>query len=333
MKKQDVLRIERLRLVRLGKYQRRSRRKSRHPGSRHQYEEHPDIYKFKNLAPNNFSFINNPEEMLDYYDRARKKAEKSIAVKFDLSLVEELTPDAIALHASVLNDKNYCPGNYLSGNAPKKSELRHKFMSSGFYEHVKSKANAKTRENNFLLHKVSEHKVEPVVAKEATDFAAKKTFGKDIILRPVYEILIELMANTNNHASVIDSVVYDWWLYVFYDKKTNVTSYSFLDFGVGIFRSKAFTRYKNFLFVEFGRDKKPEEMAEDLLNGKISSRTGLGERGRGFSCITQNTEYEMIKKFIIISNNVFIDVKNRQYRALENSFSGTFVYWEVGDEN
>jgi hypothetical protein len=329
MKKLDLPTIERIRVRRFKKYLKRLNR------SKTKFrDETPTVFKYKNIAPENFSFVNNTDEMLAFFQKGKRIAQKGMAVLFDLRSISNLSPDAIAIYASILNDKNYCPGARISGNMPKNTSLKHLFMASGFYDHVKSKAKPETRENHFMLHKISESKVEPSIAKKATDFAAQKTFKTDIKFRALYEILIELMANTNNHATPLECISnkkYDWWLYVFYDSKTNITSYTFLDFGVGIFKSQPFMNYMNLILIKFGKEKSSSEMANDLLNGKISSRTGKDERGRGFKCITDNVAKNEFKKFILISNSVFIDVKARKSYPLENSFNGTFAYWEIQD--
>jgi hypothetical protein len=321
--------IERLRRRRFKKYlKRRPKLKSKSVYR----DSTPTTYKYNNTAPENFSFVNNTDEMLGFFQKGKDVAQERVAVKFDLRDISKLTSDAIAIYASILNDKNYCPGARISGNMPRKTDLKHLFMASGFYDHVNSKAKPKTHENHFLLHKISESKVEPSIAKKATDFASEKTFKSEIKFRPLYEILIELMANTNNHATPLEKITekkYDWWLYVFYDKLTNITSYTFLDFGVGIFESQSFRTYKDFILIKWGKEKPPTEMAEDLLNGKISSRTGKDERGRGFKCITDNVTRKEFKKFVIISNSLYIDVKNRTSSPLSNSFNGTFAYWEI----
>ena len=284
-------------------------------------------------APINFSFINNTDELLKLFDDGTQYIARKRRLNFDLKNIGSLTSDAIAVFCSKLTDPKYSKGVQLSGNAPKTPELKEMFLGSGFYDHVISSKKPQRVETNYLLHKVSNKKTDTAIAKTATDFAAKHTFKDQRKFRQVYEVLIELMSNTNNHASPICDGFYDWWLYVFYDKQTNVTSYSFLDFGIGIFRSKPFTKYRDFILFTYKKPKSTFEMANDLLEGRITSRTGLDERGRGFTCITRNAAHQSFQKFIIISNNVYIDVKNKCSHELNREFNGTFVYWEICNAN
>ena len=331
MKKVDNFRIEFYRKKRLRKNIRRQQKPI--ISNTHRRRELERV-RFTNTAPDNFNFIDNTDEMLDFFERGRQKLWQKIPVKCDLRSVTCLTPDAIAIFASLFTDETYSNGTHLEGNAPRIKELKNKFLGSGFYNHVHSMRKPKIEEHNFLLHKISNKKTDPRLAKTATDFAAKFTFKDNRKFRPVYEIIIELMANTNNHASPDRLGVYEWWLYVFYDKETNITSYSFLDFGVGIFKSKPFLKYLiDLKLLTIGIKKDYSELASDLLEGRITSRTGLNERGRGFTCITKNAEHPAFKKFVLISNNVYIDILTKSSRELANDFSGTFAYWEVGDEN
>jgi len=328
MKKRDNAKIDHIRKRKLRKRLKRKRK------TIHLKPHRPRINPatFVNVAPRNFSFIENTDEMLEFFDLAPKKIRLKKQVTFHLSEIESLTSDAIAIYASLFTDKGYAHGLRFTGDAPKDPRLKEMFLGSGFYDHVISKKKLKNGENNFLLHKVSNKKTDTTIAKTATDFAAKFTFKDNRKFRPVYEILIELMANTNNHASPFHDGIYDWWLYVFYDKESNITSYTFLDLGVGIFKSKPFMKYYDLILITLNKQKSTEEMASDLLEGRITSRTGLGERGRGFTCITQNAMHPAFKKFVIITNKVYIDVKSKASKELYKEFKGTFVYWEIGDE-
>lgn len=329
MKKIDTNKLEWLRVKRLKKHLKRL--KKNRPSSRS--IDYINEFKQRRIpAPKVFSFIDNTNEMLRYFGTGKTLIDKKIPIRFDLGKITTLTSDGIAIFASIFTDKNYHNGTNISGTPPRDIELKRKFLGSGFYEHVDSKRKPTTSCHSYLLHKISNKKVEPSIAKKATDFAAEYTFKDGRIFRPVYEIIIELMANTNNHAGTTTGL-YDWWLYVFYDKTTNITSYSFLDFGVGIFNSKQFIIYKNFIFIQTNRKQTTLEMASDLLDGKISSKTGKGERGRGFTCIMNNAKNPSINKFIIISNNAKIDIKNRTSEELAEEFLGTFAYWEISNEN
>lgn len=336
MKKVDNQKIERLNKKRYAK-----KLKRKHIPSNRYLTKKFKKSVYVNEAPKHFSFVSNTEEMLTYFNIGKQEINNKREVQFNLRNIEILKPDGIAIFASYFTDDRYCecivkkkrPERILlHGTAPLNDDLKKMLIGSGFYDHVNCAKQYKRSKNNFLLHKVTKHKVEPKNAKQATDFV-KKSLGNTQPFRPVYEILIELMANTNNHASNENDGEYNWWIYVFYDESTNVTSYSFLDFGVGIFESLQVLKFKDYLLYFFKKKKNRLDLAKDLLEGKISSRTGLNERGRGFTCVKKNAERSEFKKFIIISNDVYIDIKTETYEHLKQDFAGTFYYWEISNGN
>ncbi|MEI6766360.1 MAG: hypothetical protein WCM76_12015 [Bacteroidota bacterium] len=159
--------------------------------------------KYKNLpSPPNFSFINNTENILDYFNLAEKTIKDRKQVIFDISEITDLTPDAITLLIGKINDKNFNRGIQITGNAPRDETLRTIFIESNFYGYVHSKIPKYNKDTNLLLHKETHNKVEPRIAKEACLIGIKHTFKNEEIYEPLYDILIEAMQNTNNHAGL-----------------------------------------------------------------------------------------------------------------------------------
>ncbi len=221
----------------------------------HYIEEHKRYFltaknpsNFTNLkAPNDFSLISKTESVLDYFNLAEKTINSRNQIIFDISDISNLTPDAIALLIAKINQRQFHKGIRIIGNAPKNEQLKNIFVQSGFYHYVNSKAPEINNKTNLLLHKKTNHKVEPAIAKQACLIGVRHTFGNDEIYEPLYDVLIEAMQNTNNHAGLDKKGIYDWWLYVFNDPKSKITSYSFLDLGVGIFESLPVKNWRRIL--------------------------------------------------------------------------------------
>ena len=280
-------------------------------------------------APKIFSFINNTEEVLEYFISAEKLFKKKIKLNLNIDEIEVLTSDAIALLVASINDVEFHHNSGYVGDAPKKPELKKMFKESGFYKFVKSKGLNEVRDGN-LLHKEVNIKVKPSIAMKSAQIGIKYTFESDEQYEPLYNILIELMSNTNNHASKKDGSHCKWWLYVFTDPKTKNTSYTFLDLGVGIFDSMADKGYFSKLYKKlpiFG-DKK---VVEDLLSGRLQSRSDLDNeiRGKGIPQILEYSKLNEFKEFYIITNKVKINLKNHQFHFLHHNFSGTMIHWEI----
>lgn len=290
------------------------------------YDRKPFI---NHIAPDDMSFISNTDEVLKYFHEAKEYFHDKGKIEFNIKNITKLTPDTITLMIANLNDNSFTLNGRYKGMAPDESPLKKLFLESGFYNYVStSKLNKKLGRN--LLHKEADYKVRPVIAKNACIYGMKHALKTVKPFEPLYEILIECMQNTNNHASSDLNHRYKWWLFVYNDEDTGISKYSFLDLGVGIFESLAL---KNLL-----RRKAKDvgilpntHFVKDLLNGKIQSRMTKDNeiRGKGIPQIVDHSKRPEFIEFKIITNDVKIDLKTQNYTKLNYNFSGTFYYWEL----
>jgi len=283
-------------------------------------------------APRNFSFVDNTDEVLDYFDTCKKAFKKHEKVNFNIEELEILTPDAINLLVASINDPKFTLNGKFMGNAPKDRKLNKLFIASGFYNFVSSSLIVKKEhdfENN-LLHKETDYKVRPAIAKNLCIKGLKHVMEEIKPFAPLYEIIIEAMQNTNNHASAENNDKTKWWAYVYDDPETGNAIYSFLDLGVGIFDSITVKTYLQKQSQKLGLHHNVRYV-KDLLDGKIQSRIDEDNeiRGKGIPQIVNNAQLDCFKRFYIISNDVKIDIKNKVGIKLRNNFSGTFLYWEL----
>jgi len=280
-------------------------------------------------APSKFSFIHNTNAVLKYFIDAEKLFKEKHKLNLNIDEIEVLTPDAISLLVASINDNDFHHNSGYKGDAPKKPELKKIFKESGFYNFVRSRGFNKASNGN-LLHKEMHTKVMPVLAQKAALIGIRHTFGNEDPYEPLYDILIECMSNTNNHASLKAQKKCNWWLYVYNDPDSKNTSYSFLDLGVGIFDSvvvqgyfrkilKGTVAYKNIKIVD------------DLLSGQIQSRVDEDNeiRGKGIPQIVEYSKLRTFKEFYIITNDVKINLKTAEREQLDYNFSGTLLYWEI----
>lgn len=279
-------------------------------------------------APQDFSFIKNTEKTLEYFQSARDKLSKGYPINFDIAQINTLTTDAIALQIARIKDANFHRNNGIFGNAPDKEELKELFLQSGFYDYVQSKGEKSTSRSK-LIHKITDKKVEPKIAKEACLTGLRHVFQSNAIFDPLYDIIIEIMQNTNNHAGETRGK-YNWWLHVYNDPKTKTSFYTFLDLGLGIFESLPVQTFRkkigDFLGLTHNSD-----LVKPLFDGKIKSRTGKPERGKGIPQVYESSKNKAFKQFYLISNNVHVDLKTMKIKKLNNNFSGTLFHWELSN--
>jgi len=282
-------------------------------------------------APKEFSFVHNTNLVLKYFTEAEELFKAKHRLNLNIDDIETLTPDAISLLVASVNDKNFHHNSGYVGDAPKKPELKKLFKESGFYNFVNNRGFKRTANGN-LLHREMHTKVMPVLAMNAALTGIRHTFGNEEPYEPLYDILIECMSNTNNHASLKSSEKCNWWLYVYNDPITKNSSYSFLDLGVGIFDSVVVQGYFKTL-LKGTIVYKNIKIVDDLLAGKIQSRIDEDNeiRGKGIPQIVEYSKRRTFKEFYIITNDVKINLKTAEKEQLDYNFKGTFLYWEIQD--
>jgi hypothetical protein len=286
-------------------------------------------WKFRTLsAPKNFSLIDNADETLSYFRDAYEWLRDRKRVRFDLSGIERMTPDAIALLVANVNSKAFTFGRPVAGNAPDDPVARTMFEQSGFLEHVEEHNFGQRERKQLLVHRITFNKVENQEAKNAGRFASSHLFGDGRKIRPLYEVLIECMANTNNHASTSRRGFYDWWLFVYNDPAVRRTVFTFLDLGVGIFESLPMKAFWKDPLRSMGITGNLSVLPK-LLGGEICSRTGRIERGKGIPRINEHATGGTFSRFVMIANDVYADLVSSSSRYLKEPFHGTLFVFEI----
>ena len=129
------------------------------------------------LAPQVFSIVNNTKESSRYINRIMNKiADKRIgqAFYFDLSMVTDITCDAIMYMIAIMNNVKYKKVLKYSfyGNKPKTEEARNLFNESGFLKYVDSNEKNIFRCSN-KIQIISGNKVDTKVVADICDFVNK----------------------------------------------------------------------------------------------------------------------------------------------------------------
>lgn len=186
------------------------------------------------VAPANFSVANNPEELIRFLSQLEFLS-GTYNIHLDLSGVTNLTTDAVAVLVATIKKHSISSTTRITGNQPEAAAPREKLIESGFFSHVHSEqpvTNAKGR-----ISERQSRKVEPVIAQSLIHVATNALYGNIQKSHPAYRALIECMNNTHNHASGGSELRETWWATAYADHSTGRACYSFVDIGVGIFRS------------------------------------------------------------------------------------------------
>ncbi len=295
----------------------------------------------KILAPDFFSLIDNEEEVLAFIKQIRLCFAKHKKVFVVLSSVKVVTNDAIlVLLSNMIQFRSHKID--FNGNFPRNVEAKRKIEESGFFEHlyntirVEDSYSIKSIKSSIYTH--AQRNVAPEIADSLIKQASKMIWGVPKRCPGVQRAFIELMHNTNNHASDIAGEKH-WWVSVTHDKKNKTVLFSFIDFGIGIFRSlkekkpgDKFYECETVFRKCFPWADTNDKQLELILKGELHKTvTKNYYRGKGLPGIYEAFNVNKLASLVIISNNVYANVAKNDYHLLDNELIGTFVSWEINE--
>jgi hypothetical protein len=277
-------------------------------------------------VPANFSLIHNPEETIHFL-REFSSLAVNYNIKLDLSGVTEITTDAIA--SLVATIRALGTRRTVQGNLPQEIGCTDILNQSGFFEHVKLKRPLAAPTQGRIYRQESKL-VEPRLARDLVHIASQALFGEPRRCQTAYRALIESMSNTHNHAAGREqkyTIKQTWYSTVYADVSRGRACYTFLDTGVGIFKSIRLRSLRK-VYRTIGISNNADILGE-ILEGKVGSSTGFPYRGKGLPSIYALLKRGSIKELIIIANSVYANVGAGDFRVLGIGFPGTLLYWET----
>jgi hypothetical protein len=304
---------------------------------------HSAIPLVRLLAPSLMSFVRNAEEFSKFVGRLWTLFHNRKPVYVVLRGVEEIDYDGITVLLSVMV-RFKAQQIKFNGDFPKNSDARVALIESGFFGHLHSEF---TEEEKYHLlsrgssiHTHAQLLVDSTLGQEIIKSASTKVWGEPRRCPGVQRTLIELMHNTNNHASLEREGEQHWWLSVKHIEGQNRVAFSFVDYGVGVFNSllnkasgKSFFGVLEQLYnLVIGRSN--ADVLRLIFHGELhKTASGKTYRGKGLAGIYEAFCENRISSLALITNDVFYNSDTDTYLRLENSFEGTFIYWELCDTN
>lgn len=276
--------------------------------------------------PKLFNLTSGKQQTLEFFEICKKiNSEICTKLHFNCDDVEDIGHGAITILLSIcgyLKDQ----GVNVSGSYPKDPKIRTTFEKAGFLKyfiaHYSRKENIDSP--NEILTRGLDKTNSKGSAKQIRG-AMKTVWGKEQKNTGMQGLLIELMANTVNHA--YDKHQKGWYFAIEHDRDSRKVKFCFVDNGQGILNTvKIKLLDKIDRFVGNSSD---IVMLKDAFDGKFGSRTQLSYRGRGLPAIKKNYENRIIKNLVVISNNVCLNFDSNSHEQLTTPFAGTFYYWEL----
>ena len=193
-------------------------------------------------APSTLSLLSNETVTLDFLRKLQDcfNAKKKAAVLLDD--VDSLSTDgSLALLSNMVQFKAARIG--FNGTRPNDEATAIKLESSGFFKYLygpvmRDQDKYSFKKINSFLYTHGQKTVESGLADDLVKYASEVVWGEPRRCPGIQTTLVELMHNTHDHAGEYKGEKH-WWISVEHDEQAHEATFSFLDFGVGIFRSLA----------------------------------------------------------------------------------------------
>lgn len=294
----------------------------------------PKTDNFTFTAPLDFSIVNNPVETTGFFNKIigfitdKRNFGKKLFI--DISKIQSLTTDALMYLLALVNNlsEHFANKYHFSGNEPTDARIRKLFTESGFYKFVKYRGTEPLTHSNDNIQIVSGEQYSNDFAKQLTDYVCDKAQTTKENCKFLYEMLIELMNNTQKHAYDNDNLLFPlWYCFAEYDSQSSVT-FTFMDTGSGI----PTTVQKNFSErIDFLKLKGENKYVISALNGEFRTATRQMHRGKGLPKIREFCSKGVIKNLHILTNKADVIVRPSSYdgKDLQVQLRGTLYQWEI----
>ena len=269
------------------------------------YSKNIDRNQIVFSAPSIFSIEKNPDETIEFFNEIVYRR-KAIGARFfiDLAEVTEVTIDALMYLIAVICDaksKRVYKQSF-RGNMPKNEDAKKVFINSGFLKYFShNNIDIIPQSNNVKI--IRGQLSDPDIAKQLCDFVQEKYSYDKIATRPLYEILVELMGNTKQHAYEESTYAIglqppkNWYVYA--EEKDNVIGFVFLDTGLGIPATVA-RRFRERLPIA-GKNHHSALIVSAMKGEYNRSQTKMKNRGRGLPQISQCFQDGLFNKAFVFS--------------------------------
>ena len=291
-------------------------------------------------APSTLSLLSNESVTLDFLCKLQEcyNAKKKVAVLLDD--VDTLSTDGIlALLSNMVQFK--AARISFNGTRPRDVSTEFKLESSGFFKHLYGPAMPNRDIYSFkkidsFLYTHGQKTVEAGLADELVKYASEVVWGEPRRCPGIQTTLVELMHNTYDHAGDYKGEKH-WWISVEHNEQDHEATFSFMDFGVGIFRSLANKKQGeplygalDYIIQHFPLIKTEADRLQLILEGKVRL-TQFNEyyRGKGLRNIYMKHHKNQISDLSIISNYASFKADKDDYHSIKNEFIGTFISFKM----
>ncbi len=290
-------------------------------------------------VPKHMSLIENYEEVLKFIQELQDAFKKRRKVFVLMTGMKSFSGDGlIILLSNVVLFKS--AGIMFNGNYPREKEVRERLLKTSFYDALYNYNYAKESQYDLTKNDFFTHANTSVDSELTANLIARYSpflWKEERRCTGVQRVFLELMQNTNNHASPKQGEKH-WWLHLSRAENPKRLCFSFIDYGMGIFESLATKDVKSKFYHWFEKMLpilNPDDhcaLLEAILNGTFHTTvTKKSYRGKGLPGIYNTLVEHKISRLIVITNDVFAEASKNEYCSINHRLNGTFVYFEVDD--
>lgn len=325
--KQEALMRKRRRRNNIKKqFNKRRRRKSSDKRNSQQNGYLSQVYEA--IAPQDFR-INNIANIVTFIQNTDKycRLKRYTNLKVNLDGVEQIDAFGIALIISMLNKLSPRRINYW-GTYPQNDEAKQVIIDSGFLDFVKTNLRKPTaRTNGNQLFMIGKDSVDSRRIGEAVKKAMANLLEKDSVYPPVYDNMLEISANSVEHANH-NRIDKNWLVSISVEE--NKLHFILADTGLGILAN---LRKKKHEIVRDWLTKNDVKILCDVFNKKYQSITGEINRHKGLPFIYESFKDGFISDLKVLTNKVMLDFKTQKAEVLSKGFNGVLYSWTVSIDN
>lgn len=283
---------------------------------------------YEAIAPQDFS-IKNISGIVTFIQKTDKycRLKRYTYLKVNLDGVMQIDAFGIALIISMLNKLSSRCINYW-GTYPQKYDAKQVIIDSGFLDFVKTnlrKPTARTSGNQLFM--IGKDSVDSRRIGEAVKKAMANLLGKESVYPPVYDNMLEISANSVEHAN--DNRIDKNWL-VSISVEDNKLHFILADTGLGILAN---LRKKKYEIVRDLLTKNDAKILCDVFNKKYQSITGEINRHKGLPFIYESFNDGFISDLKVLTNKVMLDFNTQKAEVLYKGFNGVLYSWTVSIDN
>lgn len=217
------------------------------------------------------------------------------------------------------------------GKLPFEEDCKNLLLESGYLNYFKNYREKRLEITSDRIQIKHGNTVDGAVVKNICDFTNAFFCTTQNYTKALYNILMELMLNTTQHAYTRENVMLHQW-YVFVERSQNKIKITFLDTGEGI--PKTVSRKMQEKFKDICTINDSEYIYSALKNEGQRTSTKKHYRGKGLPKIYEYYEKGIIKNLSVISGKGMCIPKNGdsidiEKVNLDNFMKGTLFYLEI----